>query len=66
MKPHAIRSTTFRPFEWLTRYIVSEAGQDSVEYALIAALITPLVIAIILLVGPQLNLYFQDVVNAIP
>jgi pilus assembly protein Flp/PilA len=42
-----------------------EEGQDMVEYALLAALISIVAIAIIILVGPYLKDLFQDVVNAL-
>jgi pilus assembly protein Flp/PilA len=42
-----------------------EEGQDMIEYALLAALISIVAIAIILLVGPYLRDLFQDVVNAL-
>ena len=40
-------------------------GQDMIEYALLAALISIVAIAIIILVGPYLKDLFQDVVNAL-
>ena len=42
-----------------------EEGQDMIEYALLAALISIVAIAIILLIGPYLANLFQDVVNAL-
>ena len=42
-----------------------EEGQDMIEYALLAALISIVAIALILLVGPQLDRLFQDVTNAL-
>ena len=42
-----------------------EEGQDMIEYALLAALISIVAIAIILLVGPYLKNLFQDVINAL-
>ena len=42
-----------------------EEGQDMIEYALLAALISIVAIAIIVLVGPYLKDLFQDVVNAL-
>jgi pilus assembly protein Flp/PilA len=42
-----------------------EEGQDMIEYALLAALISIVAIAIILLVGPYLKNLFQDVVNGL-
>jgi len=43
----------------------AEEGQDMVEYALLAALISIVAIAIILLVGPYLDNLFSDIVNAL-
>lgn len=42
---------------------VDDEGQDMIEYALLAALISIAAIAIIVLVGPSLQNMFQDVVN---
>jgi pilus assembly protein Flp/PilA len=42
-----------------------EEGQDMVEYALLAALISIVAIAIIILLGPYLKDLFQDVVNSL-
>jgi pilus assembly protein Flp/PilA len=42
-----------------------EEGQDMVEYALLAALISIVAIAIILLLGPYIKNLFQDVVNSL-
>jgi pilus assembly protein Flp/PilA len=42
-----------------------EEGQDMIEYALLAALISIVAIAIIVLIGPFLKSLFQDVVNAL-
>jgi pilus assembly protein Flp/PilA len=42
-----------------------EEGQDMIEYALLAALISIVAIAIILLIGPYLANLFEDVVNAL-
>jgi pilus assembly protein Flp/PilA len=54
---------------WLTstvrRLFEQEEGQDMIEYALLAALISIVAIAIILLVGPYLDNLFKDVVNAL-
>ena len=47
------------------RLVNREEGQDMIEYALLAALIAIAAIAVIVLVGPQLRLLFQDVVNAL-
>ena len=42
-----------------------EEGQDMVEYALLAALISIVAIAIILLIGPYLDNLFEDIVNGL-
>ncbi len=49
----------------LTRLNQREEGQDMVEYALLAALISIVAIAIIILIGPYLQDLFQDVVNGL-
>jgi Flp pilus assembly pilin Flp len=52
--------------QWLANVFArDEDGQDMIEYALLAALISIVAIAIILLVGPYLINLFQDVVNAL-
>ena len=51
--------------ELIERLTNREEGQDMVEYALLAALISIVAIAIIVLVGPYLKDLFQDVVNAL-
>ena len=42
-----------------------EEGQDIVEYALLAALISIVAISLILLLGPYLDNLFEDVINAL-
>ncbi len=49
----------------LNRLNEREEGQDMVEYALLAALISIVAIAIIILIGPYLQDLFQDVVNGL-
>jgi len=49
----------------LARLDEREEGQDMVEYALLAALISIVAIAIIILIGPYLKDLFQDVVNGL-
>jgi pilus assembly protein Flp/PilA len=51
--------------ETLARLLSREEGQDMIEYALLAALISIVAIAIIVLIGPYLKDLFQDVVNAL-
>jgi pilus assembly protein Flp/PilA len=49
----------------LVTRVEREEGQDMIEYALLAALISIVAIAIIILIGPYLQDLFQDVVNAL-
>ena len=49
----------------VTRLTQREEGQDMIEYALLAALISIVAIAIIVLIGPYLKDLFQDVVNGL-
>ena len=51
--------------ETLLRLCSREEGQDMIEYALLAALISIVAIAIIVLVGPYLQDLFQDIVNGL-
>ena len=51
--------------EMMDRYLRREEGQDMIEYALLAALISIVAIAIIILIGPYLKDLFQDVVNGL-
>ena len=51
--------------ELITRLTNREEGQDMIEYALLAALISIVAIVIILLIGPYLDNLFQDIVNAL-
>ena len=51
--------------ETLARLLNREEGQDMIEYALLAALISIVAIAIIVLIGPYLKDLFQDVVNGL-
>jgi pilus assembly protein Flp/PilA len=51
--------------EMLDDLFTREEGQDMIEYALLAALISIVAIAIIVLIGPYLKDIFQDVVNAL-
>jgi pilus assembly protein Flp/PilA len=50
---------------WLQQLTQREEGQDMIEYALLAALISIVAIAVIILIGPYLKNLFQDVVNAL-
>ncbi len=51
--------------ELVARLNSREEGQDMIEYALLAALISIVAIAIIVLIGPYLKDLFKDVVNAL-
>jgi pilus assembly protein Flp/PilA len=51
--------------ELIRRVTNREEGQDMVEYALLAALISIVAIAIILLLGPYIKNLFEDVINAV-
>lgn len=51
--------------EFVAGFVNREEGQDMIEYALLAALISIVAIAIILLIGPYLDNLFRDVVNAL-
>jgi Flp pilus assembly pilin Flp len=42
-----------------------EEGQDMIEYALLAALISIVAVAVIILIGPFIGDVFQDVVNGL-
>ncbi|GAC1319857.1 MAG: hypothetical protein NVSMB22_03550 [Chloroflexota bacterium] len=55
-----------RRFRTLVERLASrEEGQDMIEYALLAALISIVVIAIIIALGPYIQNLFQDVINAL-
>jgi pilus assembly protein Flp/PilA len=58
-------ATQLRLREMLENLTKREEGQDMIEYALLAALISIVAIAIIVLIGPYLKNIFQDVVNAL-
>jgi Flp pilus assembly pilin Flp len=45
----------------IQRFIRDEAGQDIIEYALLAAFISIIAIAAIKLIGPQVSTYFHNV-----
>jgi Flp pilus assembly pilin Flp len=51
--------------QWADNLLTREEGQDMIEYALLAALISIVAIGIILLVGPYLVNLFQDIVNGL-
>ena len=49
----------------IANFFDREEGQDMVEYALLAALISIVAITIIILIGPYLDNLFKDVINAL-
>ena len=49
----------------IQRFIREEAGQDVIEYALLAAFISIVAIAMIVLVGSDVNNYFNNVQSAL-
>jgi pilus assembly protein Flp/PilA len=51
--------------ERMKNHFNREEGQDMVEYALLAALISIVAIALIVLIGPYLDNLFKDVANAL-
>lgn len=51
--------------DMIERLTKREEGQDMIEYALLAALISIVAIAVIVLIGPFLKSLFNDVVNGL-
>lgn len=51
--------------ELIERLTTREEGQDMIEYALLAALISIVAIAVIILIGPKLTGIFGNVVNGL-
>ena len=49
----------------IQRFIREEAGQDIIEYALLAAFISIAAIVAIRAIGPKVNTYFTNVQNAL-
>jgi pilus assembly protein Flp/PilA len=49
----------------LNKLTRDEEGQDMIEYALLAALISIVAIVMILAIGPYIQNTFQDVANAL-
>jgi Flp pilus assembly pilin Flp len=58
-------ATQLKLREMVKRLTEQESGQDMIEYALLAALISIVAIAIIVLAGPYIKDVFQDVINAL-
>ncbi|GAC1470401.1 MAG: hypothetical protein NVS2B16_18890 [Chloroflexota bacterium] len=51
--------------EHLSKLCEREDGQDMLEYALLATLISVVAITIVIALGPYIKNLFQDVVNAL-
>ena len=49
----------------LEQFIQDDEGQDMVEYALLAAFISIVAVAVIKLIGPLLNTLYTNVKNAL-
>jgi len=49
----------------IQRFIRDEAGQDIIEYALLAAFISIAAIGAIIVIGPKVNEYFTNVKTAL-
>ncbi len=49
----------------IRRFILDEAGQDIIEYALLAAFISIAAIAAIVAIGGQVQVYFGNVQSAL-
>jgi Flp pilus assembly pilin Flp len=60
-----VMNSYLRTTSRLRQFPGGEDGQDMIEYALLAALISIVAIAVIILIGPYLKNLFQDVVNAL-
>jgi pilus assembly protein Flp/PilA len=60
-----VMTSYLRTTSRLRQFPGREEGQDMIEYALLAALISIVAIAVIILIGPYLKNLFQDVVNAL-
>lgn len=46
--------------------LCGEEGQDTIEYGMVAVLVSIAAISVIVLFGPELRNWYQDIVNAIP
>ena len=49
----------------IQRFIREEEGQDMIEYALLAAFISIVAIASIILIGPKISTIFRNVNSAV-
>jgi len=61
----ALHTALARRLDALSRRLSEEAGQDMIEYGLLAGLLSTGAIAFIVLVGPQLAATFGLVVNSL-
>lgn len=50
---------------YLSVYVGNKKGQGMVEYALIIGLVAIVVIAVLVLLGPQINVLFTKIINAL-
>lgn len=51
--------------KWFNNFLRDEEGQDIIEYALLAFLISIVAIAAIKLIGPKLNIIYSSIVSAL-
>ena len=50
---------------YILSILTNEKGQGMVEYALIIGLVSIVVIAVLVLLGPAISAKFQDIINAL-
>lgn len=50
---------------YLSVYVGNKKGQGMVEYALIIGLVAIVVIAVLVLLGPQINVLFTKIIDAL-
>jgi len=50
---------------YIVSILTNEKGQGMVEYALIIGLVSIVVIAVLVLLGPAISAKFQDIINAL-
>ena len=50
---------------YILSILTNEKGQGMVEYALIIGLVSIVVIAVLVLLGPAISVKFQDIINAL-
>ena len=56
---------TLRLFQWLRTRSSGEPGATAVEYALMVALIAMVIFGTVYLLGPQLDLIFDEVAGSL-